>query len=176
MAQEGEETAEDNSLGRLLTLSDGVFAIAMTLLALDLKVPDLGSHVSDPQLLHALAHNTASYWSYLLTFYIIATYWGRHRRLMRSVVTTHPTLSRYDLADHAANAPTIYSRQWQSRLTLPVFLLCIPAGYLFGHNGPYVLLLLVVPSRLAMLNNVAHHYQYHLNTLRGRFKARSRRT
>lgn len=239
VAQEGEETVdrlrdrsagltkpEDNSLGRLLTLSDGVFAIAMTLLALDLKVPDLGSHVSDAQLRHALAHNTASYGSYLLTFYIIATYWGRHRRLVRSVVTTHPTLirdtlflllivaampfpasllgrygrtpfalalygaanalatlalmalgrdvRRYDLADHAANAPTAYSRHWQSWLTLPTFLLCIPAGYLLGHNGQYVLLLVVVPSRLAMLNKVAH--RFHLNTLWDRFKARSRRT
>ena len=32
----------DNSLGRLLTLCDGIFAIAMTLLALDLTVPDDG--------------------------------------------------------------------------------------------------------------------------------------
>jgi uncharacterized membrane protein len=31
------EVSEDNSLGRLLALSDGVFAIAMTLLALDLR-------------------------------------------------------------------------------------------------------------------------------------------
>ena len=38
---------EDNSLGRLLTLSDGVFAIAMTLLALDLTVPpNLSGHVT----------------------------------------------------------------------------------------------------------------------------------
>lgn len=31
----------DNSLGRLLTLSDGIFAISMTLLALDLQIPNL---------------------------------------------------------------------------------------------------------------------------------------
>jgi Endosomal/lysosomal potassium channel TMEM175 len=38
-----EEPLADNSLGRLLALSDGVFAIAMTLLALDLRLPDLGA-------------------------------------------------------------------------------------------------------------------------------------
>ena len=70
---------EDNSVGRVLTLSDGVFAIAMTLLALDLKVPDLGGHVTDHQLRHALAANADSYWAYLLTFYVIAAYWYRHR-------------------------------------------------------------------------------------------------
>ena len=51
---EPREPASDNSLGRLLALSDGVFAIAMTLLALDLRLPDLGAHPSDAQLRHAL--------------------------------------------------------------------------------------------------------------------------
>jgi hypothetical protein len=54
---EGDEPGEpaaDNSLGRLLALSDGVFAIAMTLLALDLRLPDLGTDASDAQLRHAL--------------------------------------------------------------------------------------------------------------------------
>jgi TMEM175 potassium channel family protein len=103
MAQEGtgggvhsedDESAEtdDNSLGRLLTISDGVFAIAMTLLTLDLKVPDLGRHPGDAVLRHALSKNTASYLSFLVSFYVVANYWNRHRRLMRSVVTTHPRL------------------------------------------------------------------------------------
>jgi uncharacterized membrane protein len=87
---EGEEAVDvsgDNSLGRLLTLSDGVFAIAMTLLALDLRVPDLGAHPSDAALRHALAHNTSSYLSFLISFYVVAGYWARHRRLMRTVET-----------------------------------------------------------------------------------------
>ena len=71
---------DDNSLGRLLTLSDGVFAIAMTLLALDLQVPRLKGHVASQQLIDALAQNTDSYWSFLLSFYVIALYWGAHRR------------------------------------------------------------------------------------------------
>ncbi len=88
----------DNSLGRLLTLSDGIFAISMTLLALDLQVPDLGSHPSDASLRHALAANNASYLSFLLTFYVVAGYWRQHRRLLRSVVTTHSALIRDTLA------------------------------------------------------------------------------
>jgi uncharacterized membrane protein len=86
---------EDNSLGRLLTLSDGVFAIAMTLLALDLTVPTgLGSHPTSQQLIHALAQHSDRYGSFLLSFYVIAIYWGAHRRLMRSVVTFNPNLVR----------------------------------------------------------------------------------
>lgn len=84
---------EDNSLGRLFALADGVFAIAATLLALDLKVPDLDLG-TDAALRDALSENRAAYLSFLLTFYVIAMYWVRHRRLMRSVVTNHPVLVR----------------------------------------------------------------------------------
>lgn len=85
----------DNSVARLLTLSDGVFAIAMTLLALDLKLPDnLPSHPTDANLRHALAQHSASYWAFLVSFYVVASYWSRHRRLMRAVETTHPALIR----------------------------------------------------------------------------------
>jgi uncharacterized membrane protein len=87
-------TGEDNSLGRLLTLADGIFAISMTLLSLDLKIPDLGGHPTDAMLRQQLAANSASYLSYLLTFYVVAGYWVRHRRLMRSVVMIHPALIR----------------------------------------------------------------------------------
>ena len=89
------QKTEDNSLGRLLALSDGVFAIAMTLLALDLTVPDdLTAHPTSQQLIHALALHTDSYWSFLLSFYVIAIYWGGHRRLMRSVTVFNPNLVR----------------------------------------------------------------------------------
>jgi uncharacterized membrane protein len=92
---EGE--AEDNSLGRLLTLCDGVFAIAMTLLVFDLKVPNLGNHPSDASLRHALAHNSSSYLSFLVSFYVIASYWRRHRRLMRSVIKAQPQVISHTL-------------------------------------------------------------------------------
>jgi uncharacterized membrane protein len=62
-----------------------VFAIAMTLLALDLKVPDLAGDATESRLRHALAANGATYLSYLLTFYVLASYWSRHRRLLRQV-------------------------------------------------------------------------------------------
>jgi uncharacterized membrane protein len=84
----------DNSIGRLLALSDGVFAIAMTLLALDLKVPAIGNHPSDHQLRHALAQNSASYWAFLVSFLVVASYWGRHRVLMKSVDAAYPEIIR----------------------------------------------------------------------------------
>ena len=76
-----------NSVGRLLALSDGIFAIAMTLLALDLRLPDLGTHASDAQLRHALGDQWRGYLAFVISFYVAANYWGVHRRAMRAVTT-----------------------------------------------------------------------------------------
>jgi uncharacterized membrane protein len=74
-----EAAVEEHATGRLFTLSDGVFAIAMTLLALDLRVPSLGDEPSDSALRHALSDQSSRYLSFLISFYAIAGYWRRHR-------------------------------------------------------------------------------------------------
>jgi uncharacterized membrane protein len=205
---------EDNSLGRLLTLSDGIFAIAMTLLSLDLKIPSLGDHPGDQALRHALAANADSYWSFLLTFYVVAGYWIRHRRLMRSVVVVHSALirdtmfllllvaampfpasllgqygsepislalygginalatltlmlmswdvRRLRLSEHLV-ADDDYVHDWQRWLTLAVFLLCIPAGYVFGARGAFILILIIVPDRLSRLRKLGGKAVGHLH-------------
>ena len=94
---ERDEPASDNSLGRLLALSDGVFAIAMTLLALDLRLPDLGAHPSDAQLRHALGDDWRGYLAFVISFYVVANYWGVHRRAMRAVTTIDRRLISHTL-------------------------------------------------------------------------------
>ena len=94
---EPDEPASDNSLGRLLALSDGVFAIAMTLLALDLRLPALGTDVSDAQLRHALGDDWRGYLAFVISFYVVAIYWGVHRRAMRAVTTVDTRLISHTL-------------------------------------------------------------------------------
>jgi TMEM175 potassium channel family protein len=94
---EPDESASDNSLGRVLALSDGVFAIAMTLLALDLRLPDLGAHASDAQLRHALGDDGRSYLAFVISFYVGANYWSVHRRAMRSVTSVDGRLISHTL-------------------------------------------------------------------------------
>jgi uncharacterized membrane protein len=94
---EGDEAASDNSLGRLLALSDGIFAIAMTLLALDLRLPDLGPHASDAQLRHALGDDWDGYLAFVVSFYVVSNYWGAHRRAMRAVTTVDGRLISHTL-------------------------------------------------------------------------------
>ena len=198
---EESTTAPDNSLGRLLTLCDGVFAIAMTLLALDLRVPDL-SHPTNAELQHALGQHASNYYSFLISFYVVANYWMRHRRLMRSVKTIDTALIGQTvfllLCVAALPFPAALLGQYGSQAvslvvygclnavavlsmlrlhhivrthrlapnelpdpvhddvpglfgTLAVFLLCIPAGYVFPGKGAWTLVLLAVVQRVRPL-------------------------
>lgn len=87
-----EDQVNERATGRLFGLSDAVFAIAMTLLALDLRVPDEGDHPADHVLVHALLHEWPHYLAFLISFYVIASYWRRHNAEMRTVNATHPAL------------------------------------------------------------------------------------
>lgn len=71
----GEGREQAYSLGRILAISDGVFAFALTLLVVQLSVPDLGSHDS---LGSRLLEQTPTYFSYALSFAVIATTWYGH--------------------------------------------------------------------------------------------------
>jgi uncharacterized membrane protein len=65
-----------SSLDRVSALSDGVFAVAMTLLVLDLKAPTLGGHGSEHALLHDLAHQVAPrLLPYAMSFLTLGIFW-----------------------------------------------------------------------------------------------------
>lgn len=68
---------------RLVMLCDGVFAIAVTLLVLDIGIP-LDLHSAD-EIAKALRTLIAPGIIYLMTFLIIAIYWRFHRLLMQVV-------------------------------------------------------------------------------------------
>jgi uncharacterized membrane protein len=83
---------DDERGGRLFGLSDAVFAIAMTLLALDLRVPDLGDHPADHVLARALLDQGSRYLAFLISFYVTANYWRRHNAEMRTADVGHPVM------------------------------------------------------------------------------------
>jgi len=70
---------------RLLTLSDGVVAIALTLLVLQLKVPHIEHADSASDLASSLSQMGSSLTSYLVSFYVIAQFWLAHHRTFRQV-------------------------------------------------------------------------------------------
>ncbi|MFF9814980.1 TMEM175 family protein [Streptomyces sp. NPDC014006] len=70
-------SAADFSTARLEAFSDGVFAIAITLLVLDLRVPEPDA-LHGESLAHALAHQWPSYFAYLVSFLVIGIIWINH--------------------------------------------------------------------------------------------------
>ncbi|HEX9995407.1 MAG TPA: TMEM175 family protein [Acidimicrobiales bacterium] len=67
---------------RLLALSDGVFAIAMTLLVLNLRVP---AAVAEEDVGRALRDTLPALGAYALSFVVIALFWLGHHRLFQFV-------------------------------------------------------------------------------------------
>lgn len=77
--------SERRDTNRLEAFSDGVFAIAITLLVLELAVPKLGEHASAAALRHALGKEWPSYVSFGTSFATILIMWINHHELFRLV-------------------------------------------------------------------------------------------
>jgi uncharacterized membrane protein len=63
------------SVERLAAISDGIFGVAMTLLLLDLHVPDKGTIHTERQLLAALGQTGPELLVYLMSFMTLGIFW-----------------------------------------------------------------------------------------------------
>jgi Endosomal/lysosomal potassium channel TMEM175 len=86
---EDDEAAEDEGIGRILALSDGVFAIAITLLIITIAIPATTSDAGLPKALLAL---WPRYLAYVLSFLVIARFWVTHHLAFRLIARYDATL------------------------------------------------------------------------------------
>lgn len=88
MSSPGLETsAEEDRLGleRLIFFSDAVFAIAITLLALDIRLPVDPGLLSDAALQSQLLAIWPKYLAYAISFLVIGSFWLAHHRRFRLI-------------------------------------------------------------------------------------------
>ena len=78
---EDDEAAEEG-IGRILALSDGVFAVAITLLIFEIALP---ATTSDADLPNALLGLWPRYLAYLVSFVVISRFWEAHRMAFRLI-------------------------------------------------------------------------------------------
>ncbi|MEK7113562.1 MAG: TMEM175 family protein [Patescibacteria group bacterium] len=63
---------------RLDQLADGIFAIVMTILVFEIRIPNFSGMVSDQLLFQAILDAAPVFISYLLSFSLLFTYWRSH--------------------------------------------------------------------------------------------------
>lgn len=121
--------AETNPNSRLEAFCDGVFAIALTLLIIDIKIHPAENINSTADLWLALKHITPSIFAFLLSFIIILITWVNHHGALKLTSKSSPSfvyangfmlltvvflpfptslLGEYILTDHAAPAVILY--------------------------------------------------------------------
>jgi uncharacterized membrane protein len=85
--------ASGESIERLVFFSDAVFAIAMTLLIVELHVPDVPVAELGPALVELLP----GYLTFMLSFVVVGIVWMSHHRKFRAIVRHDQNLVRLNL-------------------------------------------------------------------------------
>ncbi|HMK24920.1 MAG TPA: TMEM175 family protein [Chitinophagaceae bacterium] len=87
------ELRKEFQLERLILFSDAVFAIAITLLVIEIKIPELGrGQVTDDHLLEKLTELIPKFVGFLVSFLIIGQYWIVHHRMFGYVINFNQRL------------------------------------------------------------------------------------
>jgi uncharacterized membrane protein len=84
-------------LERMILFTDAVFAIAITLLVIDIKWPDLADAPLTSGMLHLLKGTIWQFLAFLLSFVLIGQYWATHLQLFRLLRTYDQGLIKRNL-------------------------------------------------------------------------------
>lgn len=76
---------DKTGLDRLIFFCDAVFAIAITLLSLDIRLPESDLGASNLELMQSLLAIWPKYMAYILSFLVIGSFWISHHRKFRSI-------------------------------------------------------------------------------------------
>ena len=87
---------------RIEALTDGIFAVAMTLLVIELKLPDHDNVHTAGQLAEALAALIPKAISWVLSFFVLAVFWIGHHRVFAHVRHADAKLVALNLLELAA--------------------------------------------------------------------------
>lgn len=100
--------APAHALERLVFFSDAVFAISITLLAIEIKFPHLPRSASDRDFAVSLLNMTPQFVGFIISFFVVGAFWSGHHRAFAC------------------------ARHWSPRLLMPnLFLLLSVAGMPF---------------------------------------------
>lgn len=91
--QDNLQHKQQFQMERIALFSDAVFAIAITLLIIEIKVPEVhGDHINDGMLWDSLAHIIPKFVGFMVSFFVIGLYWLSHHRLFKYVTASSQKL------------------------------------------------------------------------------------
>ncbi|MGX9887651.1 TMEM175 family protein [Streptomyces sp. NPDC002276] len=135
----------DPGATRLLALSDGIYAIAMTLLVIDVAVP---AHLDDAGFHKALGDALPSLGAFALSFSLISGFWRDHRRILTALPGETTTVTRLVLLGLGLVAllpfPTSLLAEYASHPEAVAFY----AGAMTAIHGVHVALLLLTQRQV----------------------------
>lgn len=180
---DGEAKARDYNLERLIFLSDGVFAIAITLLAIELHPPESW----DGTLVGLINGTFRQFIAFSISFLFIAIYWASHRRtyqrfqradgvltalnfVVLALITLTPFFTSL-IAEHGPQGEPLLiymglvvavgvasALQWGYAAFIGRDILSSPMG--FPLKLLIFLILLIVPAAMALMGLVASRPEY----------------
>jgi Predicted integral membrane protein len=124
------ESSSSISRNRLEFLFDGVFAISMTILVLELKVPELADRHSTAEMGQMLLHHGRSFLSYILSFFMLGVLWYSHNNYYKYFQQITKSILCFTLVQMATAAffpfcAALAGRYPTNRLSMVIYLGCI---------------------------------------------------
>jgi len=122
------ELKKEFQLERMILFSDAVFAIAITLLAIEIKVPDIAHNIVNDQLLaQKLGELIPKFIGFFISFMVIGIYWIVHHRMFGYVTNYNQRLLWLNLFFLLAVvlmpfSSGFYSEYVMRRMKIPVIL------------------------------------------------------
>jgi uncharacterized membrane protein len=119
---------------RLSAFSDGVFAVLITVLVLELRPPELPSF-------EALLLLWPTWLSYAVSYLFIAIVWTNHHHLLRYAIEATPRLLWFNFAHLFSVSLLPLSTAWMAVSKLAPQPVAFYAGVFFLVNATYILLI-----------------------------------
>ncbi|HEY8970856.1 MAG TPA: TMEM175 family protein [Puia sp.] len=146
----------EQSLERINTFSDGIFAIIITIMVLDLKKPESATF-------HALGHLWPTWVSYIASYIFIAIVWVNHHFLLKNAIRATPMLIWANFGHMFVVSLIPFLTAWMAETRLEAVPVAIYALDFFFVNLSY----------LGLIRQTVSHFPHESAKARRLFRLRS---